>query len=60
MENKRQTDEIIPEWLYKEEQEPINKKKIHNAKTLKPIAKENIKINHRKLEKALTEKMINP
>ena len=48
---------IIPEWLFKEEQTPIKKqiKKVYNPKTLKQIARQNIKINDKKLEKELAE-----
>ena len=53
---------IIPEWLFKEEQVPIKKqiKKVNNPKTLKQIARENIKLNDKELDKDLAKKMINP
>ena len=58
----KQNDLIIPEWLFKEEQTPIKKKtqKAYNPKTLKQIARENIKMNDKKLDKELAKKMINP
>ena len=44
---------IIPEWLFKEEQAPSKKKiqKIYNPKTLKQIARENIKLNDKEFYK---------
>ena len=53
---------IILEWLFKEEQTPIKNKfkKVYNPKTLKQIARENIKTNDKKLDKKLAKKMINP
>ena len=49
---------IIPEWLFKEDQAPIKNKnkKAYNPKTSKQIARENIKINHKVLDKKLAEK----
>ena len=53
---------IIPEWLFKQEQTPIKKKirKAYNPKTLKQIAKQNIKMNDKELNEELAKKMINP
>ena len=53
---------IIPEWLFKEEEAPIKKqiKKVYYPKTLKQIARENIKMNDKELEKEKARKMINP
>ena len=53
---------IIPEWFYKEERSPIKKKiqKVNNPKTLKQIARENIKMNDKELDKEIAKKMINP
>ena len=58
----KQNGMIIPEWLFKEEQTPIKNKveKLYNSKTLKKIARENIKLNDKELDKELTKKMINP
>ena len=49
---------IYPAWLFKEEQAPIKKKikKVYNPKTLKPIARRNIKLDDRELEKKLAKK----
>ena len=47
LENIRQDDIIISEWLFKEEQTPTKKKikEVDNPKTLKQMAREIIKIN---------------
>ena len=46
MENEKQNQMTIPEWLFKEEQAPVKKEfKVYNPKTLKQIARENIKKN---------------
>ena len=46
---------IIRECLFKEEQAPIKKqiKKLYNPKTLKQIARQNIKLNDKELDKKL-------
>ena len=51
LQNEKQKELIVPEWLFKEEQAPIKKqmKKVHNPKTLKQIAIENIKMNDKEL-----------
>ena len=41
LEKEKQSEMIIPEWLYKEQQSPIIK--TYNLKTLKQVAKDNIK-----------------
>ena len=53
---------IIPEWLFKQEQTPIKNKvkNIYNPKTLRQIARENIKKNDKNLDEELAKKMINP
>ena len=48
LQNIKQDDIIIPEWLFKEKQTPVKKnikKKLHNPEPLKQIARENIKMN---------------
>ena len=62
LENIKQNEMIIPEWLFKQEQTPNKKKiqKINNPKTLKQIARQNIKMNDKEFDKELDEKMINP
>ena len=50
---------IIPEWLFKEPLE--NKiKTIYNPKSLKQIARNNIKLDDKQLNKELAKKMVNP
>ena len=53
---------IIPEWLFKEEQTPIQNKmkKVYNPETFKQIGRENIKCNDNELDKELAKEMINP
>ena len=52
---------VIPEWLLKEEQEeqsPIMKqiKNLNDPKTLKQIARENFKLDDKKLDEKLAKK----
>ena len=53
LENMIQNEIITPEWLFKEEQTPIKKKiqKVHNTNLLEQIARENIKMNDKELDK---------
>ena len=62
VENLKQNEMIIPEWLFKQEQTPIRKKiqKVYNPKRLKQIARENGKMNAKELDKEKAKKMINP
>ena len=59
LENIKQNDMIIPEWLF---QEPVENKinKIYNPKSLKQLARKNIKLDDEQLNKELAKKMINP
>ena len=59
LENKKQNEMIIPEWLF---QEPVEHKinKIYNPKSLKQLARNNIKLDDNQLNKELAKKMINP
>ena len=59
IENMKQNEIIIPEWLF---QEPIENKvnKIYNPKSLKQIARDNIIIDDKQLNKELAKKMVNP
>ena len=59
MENMKQNEMIIPEWLF---QEPVENKikKIYNPKSLKQLARNNIKLDDKQLNKELAKKMINP
>ena len=58
MENIKQNEKIIPEWLFKQEQTPIKKKiqKVYNPKTLKQLTREKFKLD----DKELAKMMINP
>ena len=59
LENIKQNEMIIPEWLFRE---PIENKinKIYNPKSLKQLARDNINLNNEQLNKELAKKMINP
>ena len=48
---------ILPEWLFKEEQAPIKSKieKVYKPKTLKQIARENIKKNDKELDRKIAK-----
>ena len=50
---------IIPEWLF---QEPIENKinKLYNPKSLKQLARNNIKLDEKHLNEELATKVINP
>ena len=53
---------IIPDWLFKEERSPIKKKmqKVYNPKTLQQLARQNIKMNDKEIDREIVKKMINP
>ena len=57
--NMKQNEMIIPDWLF---QEPIENKikKLNNLKSLKQIARDNIKLEDKHIKKELAEKMLNP
>ena len=59
LENIKQNDMIIPKWLF---QEPVENKikKIYSPKSLKQLARNNIKLDDKQLNKELAGKMINP
>ena len=59
LKNIKQNEMIIPEWLFRE---PIENKikKIYNPKPLKQLARNNIKLDDKQLNKELAKKMINP
>ena len=59
LENIKQNGMIIPEWLF---QEPFENKikKIYNPKSLKQLARKNIKLDDKQLNKELARRMINP
>ena len=58
LENIKQNEIMIPEWLFKEEETPIKNKikKVYNPKTLKQIAGQNVKTNDKELDKELAKK----
>ena len=59
LENMKQNELIIPEWLFRGPVE--NKiKKIQNPRSLKQIARDNIRLDDKQLNKELAKKMINP
>ena len=62
MENIEQSEVIIPDWLFKEEQAPVKKqiKKRYNPKTLQQLARKNINLGDKELDKEIAKKMINP
>ena len=59
IEKTKQNEVIIPEWLF---QEPIENKinKIYNPNSLKQLARDNIRLDDKQLNKELARKMINP
>ena len=59
LENMKQNEMIIPEWLF---HEPVENKinKIYNPESLKQLAQNNIKLDDKQLNKELAKKMINP
>ena len=59
LKNEKQNEMIIPEWVFRE---PIENeiKKIYNHRSLKQLARNNIRLNEKQLNKELAKKMINP
>ena len=58
LENIKQNEMIIPEWLFQDFVE--NKvKKIYNPKPLRQIARDNIRLDDKQLNKELVKKMLN-
>ena len=59
IENEKINSRIIPEWLFRE---PIENKikKIYNPKPLRQLARDNIKLDDKQLNKELAKKMPNP
>ena len=59
LENMKQNEMILPECLF---YEPVENKinKIYNPKSLKQLARNNIKLDDKQLNKELAKKMINP
>ena len=59
LENIKQNDMIIPEWLFQESVENKIKKR-YNPKSLKQLARNNIKLDNKQLMKKLARRMIIP
>ena len=59
IENMKQNEMFIPEWLF---QEPVENKikKIYNPKPLRQLARDIIRLDNRQLNKELAKKIINP
>ena len=59
LKNTKQNEITIPEWLF---QEHIENKisEINNPKSLEQIARDNIKLDDKQINKELAEKMLNP
>ena len=55
----KQNEKILPEWLFKE---PIENKinKIYNPRSLKQIARDNIRLDDKQVNKELAKRMLNP
>ena len=58
-ENIKHNEMIIPEWLFKKNNE-IKIKKIYNAISFKKLARNKINLDDKQLNKELAKKMINP
>ena len=59
MENEKQNKRIIPQWLFQEPIENENEKR-YNPKPLTQLARNNIELDDKQLNKELAKKMINP
>ena len=59
IENIKQREMIIPEWLF---QEPVENKinKIYNPRSIKQLARDNIRLDDKQISKELAKKMLNP
>ena len=57
MENEKQDDMIVPEWLFKE---PKKNLKVSNPKPIKETVRKNINLADKQLEKELAKKTLNP
>ena len=57
--NMKQNEMIIPEWLF---QEPVENKinKIYNPRSLKQLARDNTRLDEKRLNEDLAKKMPNP
>ena len=59
LENIKRNEMIIPEWLFPE---PVEDEilEIYNPKPLKQLARDNIRLDDKQLNKELAKKMLNP
>ena len=59
LDNMKQKEMIITEWLFKE---PIENKikKIYNSEPLRQLARDNIRLDDKQLDKQLVRRMTNP
>ena len=59
IQNMKQNEMIIPEWLFSE---PVENKisKIYNPRSLKQLARDNIRLDDRQLNGELGRRMLNP
>ena len=58
LENEKQNEIIIPEWLFSKNLLKIKFKK-HNPKSLKQLARDNMKLDDKQLNEELTKNMLN-
>ena len=58
LENIRENDMIVPQWLFEEPIENKNKK-IYNPKSLKQLARQNFNLDDKNLNKDLANRMLN-
>ena len=59
-ENTKQNEMNIPEWLFKEPIENKINNKLYNPKSLKQIARDNIKLADKQMSQEITKKKSNP
>ena len=59
IEKMKQNEMIIPKWLFQEPNEN-NIRKIYNPKPLRQLARDNIRLDDKQLNKELARRMINP
>ena len=59
IENTKQNEMIIPEWLFQEPDEN-NIRKIYNPKPLRQLARDNFRLDDKQLNKELAWRMISP
>ena len=60
IENMKQNETIIPGWLFREPSIENKINKIYKPRSLKQLARDNIRLDDKQLNKELASKMINP